>query len=771
MAAEPEKPNDDAETVFMPSRPPTTGPTPARPRTLAEPPAGRVSIGDILNGIYEVKRLIGRGGMGEVYEGININSDERVAIKVMLPSLAADAKVQAMFRKEARTLTRLAHPAVVQYRVLAHEPQLNVLYIVTEFVDGVELSDVLGQIHPTSAELKSLMRRLADGLRAAHDLGAVHRDMSPDNILLPERRLDRARIIDFGIAKDLDPTKATIVGEGFAGKLAYVAPEQFGDYGREIGPWTDIYSLGLVILAVATGRDVDMGTTLVEAVDKRRAGIDLTPIPEDLRPVLDRMLQADPAKRARSMDEVLAMLGEPGHTFPPTDMPPHPVTFAPTAAPAAAPLATSPPTTSPPTSSPPVTSAPVSAAPATSAPVTSPPATSAPVTSAPVTIAPAASAPSAAAQPAAAAPPRTPAARPAAPAQARSLPIGAIVIGAIAVLVVIGTGVAYVMMPKTGLTARAPAAAPAHAGQGATTGVQAPAAQTLSAGDAINGALPGMSCSWLDVVGQVQNGAPVKLAGAAGSPATVQDAVIAAAKSAGVDLPVTAVDLTGVAQADQGACSALDAFRSFKSAGAPGLISPAASYTIARGPDGKLAGQPTITLAPRNPSQDFALLHIDPLGRIAVIYGSRQAFSSGKDTDAVITSQGGDAYSIQDGALNANGWNGLLMIIGAGPFDASMLTKAPAARDVGWIDQVRQAAAAGGWKSSMVWYQVRNNAAPAPVRTRPRPTQGYYAHPGVSENSGNGSEPIQTAPPSPYPPLHRNSIWQRMFGGNGNPQR
>ena len=293
---------------------------------------GRVSVGDVLNGIYEVKRLIGRGGMGEVYEGVNINSDERVAIKVMLPSLAADAKVQAMFRKEARTLTRLAHPAVVQYRVLAHEPLLNVLYIVTEFGDAVELTAILGQIHPDSAELRRLIRRLADGLRAAHELGAVHRDMSPDNVLLPDRRLDRARIIDFGIAKDLDPSKATIVGDGFAGKLAYVAPEQFGDFGREIGPWTDIYSLGLVILAVATGRDVDMGSTLVEAVDKRRQGVDLSPIPEDLRPIMERMLAADPAKRARSMDEVLAMLDEQGRppTIPPATLFPHETSTPPT---------------------------------------------------------------------------------------------------------------------------------------------------------------------------------------------------------------------------------------------------------------------------------------------------------------------------------------------------------------------------------------------------------------------------------------------------------
>jgi serine/threonine-protein kinase len=755
MAAEPEKPNDDAETVFMPSRPPTTGPAVAA-RTNAELPPGRVSIGAILNGIYEVKRLIGRGGMGEVYEGVNINSDERVAIKVMLPQLAADAKVQAMFRKEARTLTRLAHPAVVQYRVLAHEPQLNVLYIVTEFVDGVELTAVLGQIQPTSEELKGLMRRLADGLRAAHDLGAVHRDMSPDNILLPERRLDRARIIDFGIAKDLDPTKATIVGDGFAGKLAYVAPEQFGDFGREIGPWTDIYSLGLVIMAVATGHDVDMGTTLVEAVDKRRAGIDLTPIPEDLRPVLDRMLQADPAKRARSMDEVLQMLGEPGRitTFPPTDA--RPPTYPPIT-----------PIPAPTTTTPPVTSPPVTIAPVTIAPVTAPPRTSPPVTYAPVTIAPTTTPPTMTVPPTTIPPTLTTVA----PRPAKGgAPVLTIIVSILAAITVIGVGVAYYMLHRPGVAAKPVVAA----AQPAAPNVQAGTAQSTGPGQAINAALPGMSCSWLDVVGQVQSGAPVKLVGAAGSPATVQDQVIAAAKTGGVDLPVTAVDLSDVAQADQGACSALDAFRSFKdaSAGAASLVSPAAAYTITRGPDGKLAGAPTITLAPRNPSQDFALLRLDAMGRISMVYADRQAFSTDKDPDARITSQGGDAYSVQDGSLNANGWNGLLLITGKGPFDAGLLAKSPGARDVDWIDQVRQAAAAGGWKASMVWYKV-TNAAPPP-RVRLRQTGGYYAHPGVAENNGGGEEsgPIQTQPPqpNPYPPLHHNgnSIWQRMFGSNGS---
>jgi serine/threonine-protein kinase len=324
-------PGDESKTVFIPGQsdvsrfppaapapPPPTAWPPARtapPTATTAPPTvppiapGRVDVGAILNGIYQIRRFMARGGMGEVFEGVNINDDhDRVAIKVILPSLAADPSVRAMFLKEARTLTRLAHPALVRYRVMAQEPTLGVFYIVTEFIDGEQLSEVLGRFKPTSADLRALIRRLAEGLRSAHALDAVHRDVSPDNIMLPGGNLAQATIIDFGIAKDLDPGKATIVGDGFAGKLGYVAPEQFGDFGRQIGPWTDVYSLGLVVLSFAAGRNVDMGATLVDAVDRRRAGPDLSPIPEDLRPLLAAMLAPDPARRLRSMDEVLQRL-------------------------------------------------------------------------------------------------------------------------------------------------------------------------------------------------------------------------------------------------------------------------------------------------------------------------------------------------------------------------------------------------------------------------------------------------------------------------------
>ena len=245
--------------------------------------------------------------MGEVYEGVNVNAeDDRVAIKVMLPHLAADPLVQAMFSKEAKTLTRLRHPGLVQYRLLGREPVLGVTYIVTEFVDGVNLSDVLKTLEATPEDQITLLKRLAAALGAAHELDAVHRDISPDNVLLDGGQLKNAKIIDFGIAKDLDAGAKTIVGDGFAGKLGYVAPEQLGSYGRSVGGWSDVYSLALVMLAVAQKKDVDMGGSLADAFDKRKEVPDLSAAPEKLRPILAKMLQPDPANRLRTMDAVLA---------------------------------------------------------------------------------------------------------------------------------------------------------------------------------------------------------------------------------------------------------------------------------------------------------------------------------------------------------------------------------------------------------------------------------------------------------------------------------
>lgn len=318
-APEPSAPPPEPVAEAAPPPEPAPTPPPAPAPVASETSAGNatiaprtdavgIKVGDVLNHIFRVDGFLARGGMGEVFVGCNVNVDEKVAIKVMLPALAGDEKIVAMFRKEARTLTKLNHPALVQYRVLAQEPVLHVLYIVTDFIEGVNLGNALGKIKPTPDEMAGLLRRLASGLGAAHALGAVHRDMSPDNIILENDDIHQATIIDFGIAKDLDASSATIVGDGFAGKLNYVAPEQLGDFGREVGPWTDVYSLGLVILAVANGKNVDMSGSLVDAIDKRRKGPDLSALPDRLRPIIADMLKPDPKDRLRSMDEVLHRL-------------------------------------------------------------------------------------------------------------------------------------------------------------------------------------------------------------------------------------------------------------------------------------------------------------------------------------------------------------------------------------------------------------------------------------------------------------------------------
>lgn len=309
---------DDGATVFEPAPayapPPPPPPPPFQPQATASPvapapgKAGRIEVGSVLNHMFEVTRFIARGGMGEVFEGRNIMSDEKVAIKVILPALAADPKVVAMFRKEAQALLKLQHEALVRYVVQAQEPVLGCEYIVTGFIDGMNLSDGLATLQPGHDDLVALTRRIASGLKCAHDLGVVHRDISPDNVLLEGKRLDRARVIDFGIVKDTNPDAHTIIDDGFAGKMRFVAPEQLGDFDAQVGAWSDVYSLGLVILALAQGKPADLGGLPGEAMKKRRTGVDTSAIPQPLRGVIDRMLVADPAKRMRSMDEVLAAL-------------------------------------------------------------------------------------------------------------------------------------------------------------------------------------------------------------------------------------------------------------------------------------------------------------------------------------------------------------------------------------------------------------------------------------------------------------------------------
>lgn len=631
---------NEERTVFIPGGLGGTTPPPAEPPPAAEPPAepativpadnaAQIKVGDVLNHIFKVDRFLARGGMGEVFEGCNINTDEKVAIKVMLPALASDPKVIEMFRKEARTLTKLHHQAIVPYRVLAQDQQLKVLYIVTDFIEGANLKDVLGTLQLTPDRLAALLRRLAEGLAEAHELGAVHRDISPDNILLENDDIEDAKIIDFGIAKDLDAGAKTIVGDGFAGKLNYVAPEQLGDFGREIGPWTDVYSLGLVILAVAQGKNVDMSGSLVDAIDKRRRGPDLAAVPDSLRPLVAAMLRPNPAERLRSMEDVIKMLD--GARIPS----------------------------------------------AQTVRETLPP-----------------------------------------PESAETLPGGSaggtsgnslvIILVVVAIIAALAGGAWYL-----GLFDGAGSGAGNQSSSSGGPPVPDNRPPEEIARAAVSSILPSVPCTWLDI-GRVENGdsgLTVAMRGVAGNPQAAQAEIGRALSRAG--LANAEIRFADVAEITQAGCSALDSYRQVHADPAGHISTVQAHYEMVTQADGPYRGAAAANaLIDLNvdPGTDFALLGIEPSGQISTILDSRAAFRqtlAQAQGGRPISDEGNGRYRVHID-LNHQGWSGLLLITGRGPFGAALVAPAIGARGPDWQQRFTAAAAANGWHSEMVWFESIN---------------------------------------------------------------
>jgi len=267
-------------------------------------PAPQIAPGTRLNGIYEVDGPLASGGMGEVYRGHAIQTGHPVAIKVIRADLAENAAAMALFRKEAAALHNLHHEAIVRYYVFTVDPVINRFYLAMDFVDGPALSDRLASGPLPFEAVRLLQRRLAAGLQAAHERGVVHRDLSPDNVIIRDGDVARATLIDFGIARSTRVEDGTVIGSGFAGKLNYVSPEQLGLFGGEVTAKSDIYSLGLVLAEALTGRALDMGGSHAEILEKRQHVPDLSHVDARLRPLLEAMLQPNPADRPASMAAV-----------------------------------------------------------------------------------------------------------------------------------------------------------------------------------------------------------------------------------------------------------------------------------------------------------------------------------------------------------------------------------------------------------------------------------------------------------------------------------
>lgn len=305
-----------------PSANPAASVTPAsKPPVTQTPVATTVTSGMVIAGTYEIEQLINRGGMGEVYRGRNIHTGDPVAMKIVLPALAHDPMIEALFQKEAKVLGRLAHDAIVRYHTYMNPPEIGRPSLIMEFVEGKSLSDRIKEGPMPEAEVRILLARLASGLSRAHGAGVVHRDLSPDNVILEGERVEHAKLIDFGIAKSSMKGDRTLLQGQFAGKFSFVAPEQLGAYDGGIDGRTDIYSLALLMVAACQGKTVSMGGNMVEAVRSRSKVPDVSGVYDGLRPLLAHMLQPNPVNRPASMDAVIAMLEDPS-------LIPDPLTYA-----------------------------------------------------------------------------------------------------------------------------------------------------------------------------------------------------------------------------------------------------------------------------------------------------------------------------------------------------------------------------------------------------------------------------------------------------------
>ena len=295
-----------------------------------------------LIGPYRLRGRLGAGGMGRVYLGLSPGG-RAVAVKVIRADLAQDAEFRARFRREVGVARRVS--GLFTAPVIDADVESPVPWLATAYVRGPSLADAVSEHGPLpAASVLVLARGLAEGLSAIHAAGVVHRDLKPANVLLAE---DGPRLIDFGISRAVEASALTHTGL-VVGSPGFMSPEQAE--GREVGPPSDVFSLGAVLAFAATGQGpFGSGSTpaLVYRVVYGAPQLDL--VPAGVRALIDRCLAKDPARRPTA-DDLLSGAAQPAAGWLPEPVtralaaaPPTTTAAAPSGAPAPVPPAPVPP--------------------------------------------------------------------------------------------------------------------------------------------------------------------------------------------------------------------------------------------------------------------------------------------------------------------------------------------------------------------------------------------------------------------------------------------
>lgn len=254
---------------------------------------------------YRIQSALGKGGMASVYLAIQEKFDRPVALKIMLPALAADDSFARRFQREARLCAQLSHPHIVPVFDVGESDGMH--YIAMEYVAGGSLKERLADgITPKDAE--TILRQMASALDYAGEMDIIHRDVKPDNIMF--RQDGSAVLMDFGIARPtMSDEQMTMMGT-IVGTPKYMSPEQHR--GKDIDPRADLYSLGVVFFQMLTGRPP------YEANDPMAMGLkhisDPIPLmPTDLKryqPLIRKLLAKDPEQRFQRGRDIVAALDE-----------------------------------------------------------------------------------------------------------------------------------------------------------------------------------------------------------------------------------------------------------------------------------------------------------------------------------------------------------------------------------------------------------------------------------------------------------------------------